>query len=122
MSSSFLRRRFRLQFSLQALLAMMLLASVALVVYRWPWVVEGSEEFANVRSEPVYSGFWPGDEKSADGRWLSVWKDYRIAVNAPGYDEFRHQFRTQATYRRGWNGRLQLHGLKTYTYVHNNNT
>ena len=46
------RRRFRLQFSLRVLLALMFLLGVGLAIYRWPWVETKQRQIGNVERAP----------------------------------------------------------------------
>lgn len=112
------RRRFRVQFSLRALLGLMLLCSVALVVYRWPVEKTGQERYANIRLQSFY-GFWSSEMQLVDDHWISVWQDHRWSYDGVSTSESLGQtYQTRASWQRGWNGQLQLHGRKTY-YFHN---
>lgn len=86
------RRRFRLQFSLRALLAFMFIMGLAITIYRWPW-----EE---TRPRTIRSG----------GLWGRQW------WQPPGEDHFDpsvdYGVTETTTYRRGWNGVPLRDGLQ----------
>lgn len=88
------RRRFRLQFSLRAVLLLMLLCGIALNVYRWPWVEErpfvmlvGSDELQYQRQTTFHRDWRAQPVKHGPER---VWRNGHLLHEAHFYESELH--------------------------------
>lgn len=112
--TSLTSRIVRLQFSLRALMVLMAVLGIAITIFRWPWQATKQESW--MQSSLLRSADGPGNDSIVreSNRWQSKWwPPFSGKFSANRVDEYR----VTTTYRRGWTGKPQRHGLQEYWRV-----
>lgn len=112
--SNALPRTRRAQFSVRALLILMLLVGAGLGIYRWPWVVEQQVSPKSLVLQlpalrDMYNREFPGGWEPP--YYVSQWGTRYPPLLEPEPDN-RPDFRQRTTYCRGWKGSTVKHGLE----------